>query len=49
MTTFIGVGVQSNTIEKKSSLLAPFWDDKTEVDKNTPFMKEIEKIWYEQK
>ena len=31
--------------EKKSSLLAPFWDENAEVDTNTPFMKEIEKIW----
>lgn len=30
--------------EKRSSLEAKFWNDKQKIDKNTPFMKEIEKI-----
>lgn len=30
--------------EKKSSLEAQFWNDKQEIDKNTPFMKKIEKL-----
>lgn len=30
--------------EKVSSLEAKFWNDKQEMDKNTPLMKKIEKI-----
>ena len=30
--------------EKRSSLEAKFWNDKQKIDKNTPLMKEIEKI-----
>lgn len=30
--------------EKRSSLKAQFWNDKQEVDKNTPLMRKIEKI-----
>lgn len=30
--------------EKRSSLEAKFWNDKQKIDKNTPFMKKIEKI-----
>ena len=30
--------------EKRSSLEAQFWSDKQEVDKNTSFMKKIEKL-----
>ena len=31
--------------EKVSSLEAKFWNDKQEIDKNTPFMKKIKKIY----
>lgn len=30
--------------EKRSSLEAQFWSDKQKIDRNTPFMKKIEKI-----
>ena len=30
--------------EKRSSLKAQFWNDKQEIDKNTPLMRKIEKI-----
>lgn len=30
--------------EKVSSLEAKFWNDKQEIDKNTPFMKKIKRI-----
>lgn len=30
--------------EKRSSLEAQFWNDKQEIDKNTPFMRKIEKL-----
>lgn len=33
--------------EKRSSLRAPFWDEKAKVDTNTPFMKKIKKIYEE--
>jgi len=33
--------------EKRSSLIAPFWDEKAKVDTNTPFMKKIKKIYEE--
>ena len=33
--------------EKRSSLIAPFWDEKTKVNTNTPFMKKIKKLYNE--
>lgn len=33
--------------QKKSSLKAPFWNDKAKVDSNTPFMKKVKKIYEE--
>ena len=34
------------TIEqKRSSLEAPFWNENAEYDKNTEFMKKVNKIW----
>ena len=33
--------------EKKSSLEAPFWSVDEEIDRNTPFMKKIHKLWEE--
>ncbi len=36
--------IELTSEEKRSSLEAQFWNDKQKIDKNTPFMKEIEKI-----
>lgn len=34
------------TIEqKRSSLEAPFWNKNAQYDKNTEFMKEVNKLW----
>ena len=34
------------TIEqKRSSLEAPFWNENAEYDKNTQFMKKVNKLW----
>lgn len=36
--------IELNKQEKRSSLEAKFWNDKQKIDKNTLFMKKIEKI-----